>query len=66
MKSKNKSIPDCNMPITQRESIKNKIAELTAHGLNSNEIAKELSKISKAELIRVIKDYQEGTYEKEN
>lgn len=52
------SKPDVNIPLTKRESIKNKIAELTAHGLNSNEIADYLRKITKAELIRVIKDYQ--------
>ena len=55
-----KSYPDSNMPITQRASIKNKIAELTNDGLNSNEIAQYLPKITKAQLIRVIKDYQEG------
>jgi hypothetical protein len=53
-------LPDVNMPITQRQSIKNKIAELTASGLNSSEIARYLSEITKAELIRIIKDYQEG------
>lgn len=47
------------MPLTQRESIKNKIAELTAHGLNSNEIADYLENITKGELVRVIKDQLE-------
>lgn len=55
-----KSLPDCNMPITKRESLKNKIAELTNNGLNSNEIAKAFTKVTKAELIRIIKDYQEA------
>jgi len=54
-----KDLPECNMPENRRVYVRNKIAELTAHGLNSNEIAKLLTKISKAQLIRVIKDYQQ-------
>lgn len=52
--------PDLAMPITQIVSIKNKIAELSAHGLNANEIAADqaLSRISRPELIRVIMSYQ--------
>ena len=46
------------IPVTKRESIRNKIAELTAHGLESNEILKHLGKTSAEELIEVIKDYQ--------
>jgi len=57
-----KNLPDVNIPNTLRESLRNKIAELSAHGLNSSEIAKlYLSKVSKAVLVRIIRDYQEGT-----
>lgn len=53
--------PDLAMPITQIVSIKNKIAELSNHGLNANEIAADqaLSRISRPELIRVIMSYQQ-------
>jgi hypothetical protein len=51
--------PDVIMPRTRRESLRNKIAELSNSGLNSNEIADYLKKVSKGELIRIIRDYQE-------
>jgi hypothetical protein len=56
------SLPDVNIPNTLRESIRNKIAECAAHGLNSTETARlYLPKVSKAVLVRIIRDYQEGT-----
>ena len=45
---------------TKIEAIKNKIADLSNHGLNSNEINKYLTKITKTHLIRVIKDLIEN------
>jgi hypothetical protein len=57
-----KDLPDCNMPNTQKQAIRNKIAELAASGLNSNEIAKYLKKISKAQLIRILRDYIENAH----
>ena len=62
MESTLQGSPDVNMPLTQREAIKNKIAELTSNGLNSNEIAEYMPKITKGQLIRVIKDYQENLH----
>lgn len=52
--------PDINMPNTQISSVKNKVAECMAHGLNANEIQKEMPKISKPQLIRVIMDLLEN------
>lgn len=51
-----RSTKDIDLPLTLKEYILNKIAELTAHGLNSVEIATYMPKIGKAQLIRVIKD----------
>jgi len=57
---KKKSMPDVNIPNTLLESLKNKIAECTNHGLNSSEIASlYLKKTSKAVLVRIIKDLME-------
>ena len=54
-----KSNPDVNMTAEQRDAINEKIANLIAHGLNSNEIANlYLRRITKGQLVRVIKDYQ--------
>lgn len=53
---------DLAMPNTKIESIRNKIAELSAHGLNANEIATDssLKLITRPELIRIIMSYQRG------
>ena len=50
---------DLNMPNTQIESVRNKVAELSAHGLNAIEIQKRMPSITKAELVRVIMDLLE-------
>ena len=54
---------DLNMPNTQIESIRNKVAELMAHGMNANEISKYLKQINKAQLVRVIMDLIENPVE---
>lgn len=51
---------DINMPNTQIESIRNGVAERMAHGLNANEILRDLIKITRPELIRVIMDLIEN------
>jgi hypothetical protein len=52
------NIPDINMSDTQINVLKEKIAQLTNHGLNAREITRELRHITKSELIRVIMGYQ--------
>jgi predicted HAD superfamily phosphohydrolase len=47
---------DINIPETKIESIRNGIAERMAHGMNANEILRDLIKITRPELIRVIMD----------
>lgn len=51
---------DLNIPNTKIESIRNKVAELSAHGLNACEIQKDINKITKPELIQVIMDLIEN------
>ena len=55
-----KKLKDINMPNTRIQSLRNKISELMAHGLNAREIEIELSKITKPEFIRVIMDLLEN------
>jgi hypothetical protein len=59
MKDPTNKSNDINMPNTQISSVRNKVAECMAHGLNANEIQKEIPKISKAQLVRVIMDLLE-------
>lgn len=56
----NKKLPDLNMPNTRINSVRNKVAEGIAHGLNANEIQAQMPKLSKAELVRVIMDLLEN------
>lgn len=51
---------DLNMPNTQISSLRNAIAERMAHGLNAREIQKDINKITKPELVRVIMDLLEN------
>lgn len=55
-----KKIEDINMPNTRIESIRNKVAEQMAHGLNAREILKDLILITRPELVRVIMDLIEN------
>lgn len=57
------STPDINMPNTQIESVKNKVAELMAHGLNAREIQKSIKLFSKPQLVRIIMDLIEHPIE---
>jgi hypothetical protein len=52
------NIPDINMDDTQINNLKEKIAQLTNHGLNAREIAREIRHISKTELVAIIMGYQ--------
>jgi len=47
---------DIDMFQPQKTAILNRIAELTNHGLNSVEVSIRMPKVSKAQLIRLIKD----------
>jgi len=47
---------DINMSQPQKTAILNRIAEQTNHGLNSKEIATNMPNVTKAQLIRLIKD----------
>lgn len=53
-------LEDINMPNTKIESIRNKVAEEMAHGLNAREILKDLTLITRPELVRVIMDLIEN------
>ena len=53
---------DIDMSQPQKTAILNRIAELTNHGLNSKETAANMPKVSKAQLIRLIKDLAWQTY----
>lgn len=55
-----KKLENINMPNTQIESIRNKVAEQMAHGLNAREILKDLTLITRPELVRVIMDLIEN------
>jgi hypothetical protein len=55
-----KNLEDINMPNTQIESIRNKVAEQMAHGLNARKILKDLKLITRPELVRVIMDLIEN------
>jgi hypothetical protein len=55
-----KKIEDINMPNTRIESVRNKVAEQMAHGLNAREILKDLTLITRPELVRVIMDLIEN------
>ena len=58
-------LEDVNMPSTKIESVRNKVAELMAQGLNANEIGIYLKKLKSNELIRVIMDLIEHPVEVE-
>jgi len=57
------STPDINMPNTQIESVRNKVAELMAHGLNAREIQKSINLFTKPQLVRIIMDLIEHPVE---
>ena len=56
----NKKLEDVLMPNTQISAIRNAVAERMAHGLNAREILNDISKFSRAELMRVIMDLIEN------
>jgi len=47
---------DINMSQPQKTAILNRIVEQTNHGLNSKEIVTNMPNVTKAQLIRLIKD----------
>ena len=56
----NKKLEDVLMPNTQISAIRNAVAERMAHGMNAREILNDISKFSRAELMRVIMDLIEN------